>query len=585
MRYKLIALILGSCIIFVALSLAQDKPGFNLLGDKKKQDFNLIGDKEKTTVTLVSTPANAVAYALADIANVPETDRPFQRYIWIQDAHKDKIAAIKYMLNEVVSRASVIIYPKVIAKGQLIRVDLRILAPRKNDIAQLLKTWEKFNLDPYFHIIKLGKDALPADAVVIKSEKADPPGSTRFKSGKDTWYLSPAGNTYILSGGKWSKKSFKFKDQKISAPGAHTGLAQATMLRGLMQTSVPIVSHQYFIVKSTTTLGGGLYYEFIGIERNPDGKTAQEAFLEKLGASEERVAKLRSDQRAALFKSGVSGRPRRIDVFQGEGVRPDSGTGLITITHDIGEDQTDPAQDPIRNLLEFQDKARELIAERPNGLHYYALFDGDGGLQDSAPDDVVKDHTIPAPYPARLQPGISCIRCHGPPEGLQPFKNEVKLMLAGLLDVFDDLSSKNKNIPDTLERLAGLYSGDLAKPIRRGRNDYSDAVFKATGGYSVPKAAQAVSDIYGNYYYKDVDCYTALLELGYDVPKSKAVAYFNVFIPPLQPDVLGISPEDPMIGALRVGLKINRYQWEQIYADAAFRAMQARQKKIKGQKK
>jgi len=47
-------------------------------------------------------------------------------------------------------------------------------------------------------------------------------------------------------------------------------------------------------------------------------------------------------------------------------------------------------------------------------------------------------------------------------------------------------------------------------------------------------------------------------------------------LPPLQQDIVGISPEDPIIGALKAGLKVNRNQWEGVYADAAFRALQTR---------
>ena len=55
-----------------------------------------------------------------------------------------------------------------------------------------------------------------------------------------------------------------------------------------------------------------------------------------------------------------------------------------------------------------------------------------------------------------------------------------------------------------------------------------------------------------------------------------ASKYLIQLLPPLPSDQLGISPEDPIIGALKSGLKVNRYQWEQVYPDAAFRALQTR---------
>ena len=50
----------------------------------------------------------------------------------------------------------------------------------------------------------------------------------------------------------------------------------------------------------------------------------------------------------------------------------------------------------------------------------------------------------------------------------------------------------------------------------------------------------------------------------------------NKILPPLKLNANGIGPEDPIIGALKSGLKINRYQWEQVYPDVALRAFQTR---------
>jgi hypothetical protein len=329
-------------------------------------------------------------------------------------------------------------------------------------------------------------------------------------------------------------------------------------------------------VRSLSTLNGGIYYKLLGLERNPAQGTAQDAFFAKFGYDPVAVAKLRADQRVAMFKSKVTGRPRRVDFFRGQGVRPDSGTGLGTITFDIAEEDVGPDFDPIRNLLVFKDRAREVIVERANGLHAFALFNDKGELQESAPDKVVKDHTIPVPYPARLQPAISCLRCHGPFDGWQPAPNDVKLMLAGYLNVFDDLADKKGIIPDTLDRLAGLYAGDLSKALRRGRDDYSDAVYVVTGGQTVPQAAANIAAVFLDYNYTDVDAAMACRELGYSVPADKAIYYLNVILPPLAKDIVGIAPEDPILGALKVGLKVQRYQWESVYADAAFRVMQTR---------
>lgn len=582
-------------LMIIATSLRSEEPNFVLVGKavKGKSGYNASNpydlvsyakDDKKvdlSTVKLAPTPADAVAYAVADIVNVPQEDQPYQRYVWVPTGDKKLVGAVNYTLNLAWSRATSLVSPQTVAGGRLIRIDLRALAPRfdsdGNDFKEIYKLWEKLSFEPYFHIVRTTDDILPTNAKLIKSAADDLPGSVRFMIDDQTWYKSPAGRTYYLTESGWlAKKLDTDKKENVVVAGAHVGLEQHVILQGLTRSNAPVVRHDFFLFKSLQTLNGGIYYDLLGIERNPKGTTAQKAFFKKFGVDEETIEKLRSDQRVAMFKSRVTGRPRRVDFFRSVGVRPEVGTGLATITFDIAEDDLGADADPIRNLLNFKDKAREVILERANGTHAFALFNNKEELQDSAPDNVVKDHTIPAPYPARLQPAIGCIRCHGPSDGWQPVTNEVKLMLSSQLNVFDDLSVKKKSIPDTLDRLAGLYSGDLSKSLRRARDDYSDVVYRVTNGQTVPQAASTIAGVFLDYAYTDVDALIACRELGYEVPSEKAVSYLNALVPPLHKDILGIAPEDPHVAALKLGLKIHRYQWEAIYADVAFRAMQTR---------
>lgn len=580
--------------------LNAQEPSFLLTNNKQKShstynqpealvyDRGIAKNLDISDIKNIHSPADGVAYALADVASLAIGDQPFQRYVWIQNGDPKNVGAVNYTVNLSWNRASVLVNCKAVAKNQLVRIDLRSLAPRADiegkDFKELFVLWEKLAFEPYFHIVRTTEDALPTNAKLIKSLTDDPTGSIRFSIDDKMWYKSPAGRTYLLTESGWQNQKLEFsKKENVAAPGVHVGLDQHVMLQSLTQSNAPIVRFDFFIAKSLQTLNGGIYYDLLGIERNPKGQTAQDAFLKKFGADEAQVAKLRSDQRTAMFKSRVTGRPRRVEFFRSLGVRPDSGTGLVTITYDIAEEDIGPDTDPIRNLLNFKDRAREIILERANGTPAFGLFNGDGGLQDSAPDNIVKDHTIPVPYTARLQPAIGCVRCHAPFDGWQPAPNEVKIMLSGYLDVFDDLSDKKGIIPDTLDRLAGLYSGDLSKTLRRARDDYSDVVYIVTKGQTVPQAGATISGIFIDYLYTEVDALIACRELGYDVPVDKAVYFLNLIVPPLDKDILGIAPEDPIIGALKVGLKVQRYQFESVYADMAFRAMQSkiRQKQLK----
>lgn len=561
---------------FLLSSRTEKLPDFSLVGQSRT-----IWQNPTPNIDVMQygpTPIDAIAYALADISQLPASDQPFQRYIWIPDGDRKKQALISFAINLACSKASTIIRPTIVADGRLVRCDLRTLAPRIGQYDTLYALWEELAFEPYFHITKTTADALPTNSAHVRSRSDDPPGSIRFKVEDQLFYKSASNQLFELQSNEWIERVIEI--QRVAVYGSHVGLEQGVLLQSLSKSNAAVVRYDFFLAKVLSTMDGGMYYQFAGIETNPASGTAQQVFLGSMGASEELVRQLRSGQRAAMFRSKVTGKPRRIDAFYGVGVRPGSGTGLITMTHDIFDNDVNPRNDPVRNLLEFEDRAREVIAIKSNGMQIFALFTASGAIQNFVPSNIARDHTIPTPHTSRLQPAIGCIRCHGPHGGYQPFTNEVKTMLSGLLDVYGDVASE-RVIPDQLDRLAGLYAGDLSKPIRRGRDDYSDAVFLATGGMSVSEASAGLAQIYSDYVYRDVGAFDACAELGYLVPYDKAVYYLNQILPPMNADVIGIRPEDPIIGALKAGLRINRYQWEQVYADAAFRALQTRKSQSK----
>jgi hypothetical protein len=175
--------------------------------------------------------------------------------------------------------------------------------------------WEGLAInEPYFHITKTTDDALPTNAKLIRNLESDPPGSVRFTHEDQTWYRSGAGKTYCLENNEWVARKLEFaKKDKVAVAATHVGLDQHVMLQGLTQSAVPIVRYDWWEIKSLTALNGGLYYDLVGIERNPKGTTALKAFFKKFGVDEEEVEKIRADQRVAMFKSKVTGTtpPRR----------------------------------------------------------------------------------------------------------------------------------------------------------------------------------------------------------------------------------------------------------------------------------
>ena len=474
----------------------------------------------------VATTSEAVGWALSDLVQLPETERIFQRYVWIPPWGNDKwIPSINFAVNTAASHATTIQLATPIANGWLLRYDLRRLAPISKQFDSLRNTWDSLaTQDPYFHI--------------------------------------PATNTGLAAA--------------VISP--HLSQEQAVTLAGLSLSTGAIYRADFLLVKILSTLEGGKYYDFLQVSRQSrkraDGSiaTPQDDFLSSLGVFEEVSQNLNADQRSAIFRSNVTGKPRRIDVLYGVG----RGGTLATITHDIADEDVASGQHAIRNLITFQDRAREIIVERPNGTHAFALVNDKGEFQDSAPDNVVRDSTVPAPHTSRLQPAISCIRCHGPHQGYQPFGNDVQKLLQSNIDIFADLGT-GLSREQAVDRLAGLYAGQLDVPdgpIGRARRDYAFNLYKLTGGVDpfnedtdiVANISNNIAQIYAGYRYDMVTPEKACAELGLITDNGKEG--FNTLLGQLSTGII----VDPVVGSLRAGIAVNRFEFEQVFVDMALQA-------------
>ena len=505
----------------------------------------------KPAATPVSL-SEAVAHAAADILNVPQLEQPTVRYLYFPEPTRENLAAAAFALNTAVSHSSQIVRPLPVAQGRLLRIDLRTLCPRDTDFERLLKLWEidLATSDPYFR--------KPDTFVAADSGK-------NFRKVKVAPYRAVNGKTY------------DFKSVEIIAAdrfALHTGLPNMLLLHSLTGSNAPVLRGDWFTIKCLTTLDG-FYYDLRGFR----GRKLAD-ILTSIGADPQAVANLRSDQRAGLFRSSVTAKPRQIEVLPILGVRPTVGPGLLWLTHDPFDADIDPAFHAMRNLLVLKDRARELIWTNPNGTLSYLLSDAAGNIQDAAPDNVVRDHTIPAPHTNRLQAALSCIRCHGPNDGLQPFSNDVLALIQPFevggkrvrIDIYDDEASKTP-VFDTVDRLAGLYTGDLTQTLMQARTSHAKAVYEILGGPLNPKGKSVVVDVsaavrsmHDAYEFALVTPEIAVRELG------QPGKDFNVVVPLLPANNAGVHTDDPAILALRRKIPITRRDWEHAWPDAATRA-------------
>lgn len=562
-----------------------------------------------------SVPAHAVEIAWEDQQKVPHEDRPFMRYIWVSSGVREDVQATAATLGYI-SRASVPVRPvPVVPSGHVVRVDLRSLAPRAADLTEWLKLWEEFRFDPKFSLL-VTRDSLDLIAA-FAPDLMERVVKVRVQKKKRIVVKVPPfrhtdGHTY-----DWDYRDVTvavMEERKVR--DAVRGMNRTDVLRlnplsidplklaALQEelvTEAPIVHHSYLVWRALSaikdqgiyrTIYGGLYYEFAGIPKGQKkGQTDEDALFELLGIgnAKETFDRLRSDQRVAVFRSGVTGKPRRVDILRSLSGR--DSAGIVSVTHDPKDASVDVGQHPIMNLVEFKDDARELIYERANGFLGYALYDGKGARQDEAPSDVANDRTVPAPHSLRLQPAISCIRCHGGDgsDGWKPLTNDVKRLLKGRADILDDASNRQGDLADVLDRLAGWYAGSPDRLLTRARDDFAAGVLRTTGPWRASKdqtdvvklSSNRLADIYGNHVYRQVDARQALLELGFDLTRDndpakdreKAVAFLQKLLPPDEQARIGdIFPEDPRAAALLAGLALNRIEWDLVYSYVAYRA-------------
>lgn len=522
----------------------------------------------KTEIKNLPTANQAILAALADLKTLSPAVQPLVRYVWLTEGTLEDLKATSVVLNTV-SRAPTTIRPLPV-NSILARIHLDQYAPREQDLLDWLKFWEDLQFDP-------------ALSVLITRDQV--------------------GFAQKALGITLTEEQLNGVFDVIRLNGAHIDDQKFLELQLLTRSQAPVVSDSYLAHRLLTTikdkdlyavLFGGRYYEFAGIRKAKDVKGKEKAtdldlFLEDRGVgniqgglnADKLFDQLRSDQRVAMFRSGVTGKPRRVDWFHG----PDSrnGTGAISITHDFRDQDIDIKTHPIMNLINIDAKAYEVIAEAGNGMHRYALFDDKQKLLDEAAPDVAVDRTVPAPNSARLQSAISCMACHEADgsDGWKPLHNDVKAMLGrGKLDVFADLSKFAALQSDVVSRAAGLYAGDFTKHVRRARDDYAETLLKVTGPWpqsgdqtdAVKVGVGRTVEKTRNWYYTMVTPEQALKELGYQVPKDKARATLNSLLPPDPNGRVGdIYLEDPRIGALKEGVSIPRWDWALVQGFAAAR--------------
>lgn len=566
-----------------------------------------------------ASPENqALALAVADLKITPELDRFYVRYIWVtavphektvwQVVHEDRQACdltVNYWNSQ-----SFMIKPLALGQGplMLLKIDLRHFAAnhRKDQLELLLKTWEEFRFDPKFWLL-ITRDTLKFLEVSVPLVK---------KTIQEK--IKVAVKPYTWTDGKVYDWEYKTVNKVIEVPFEQSGEAvvrlppdhvdQGLMVDAQLMTGsqAPVVNHRYMITRGLSTIDygnkdnkaykviyGGLYYELSNMPRAKDAKrTDLDELFKSLGiANVDDFDDFRSDMAGILKRSEITDKRRKWRAFPTL-TSLEHGQGLFVITDDLANADIDIGDDPLFNLLKtFGKPVHEGIFTKPNGLLGYTLHDGNGKLARSVPEDVAKDKE--GFGTAELEPAIGCIRCHKKGRGWITLGNDVPKMFGKQLGIFDDTTKRNGD--DNLNRIAGLYSGNIEKTLLpKARDSHAVAIYRATGKWAggrpdqtdvVEMASSHLAKIYQQYKFEMVDAVKALSELGVEYKPGEQLKVIAALLPPIRAVrhgivVQGIIPEDPRVSALKEGESINRIDWDLLYSFAASRvAKQAQEKR------
>lgn len=503
-----------------------------------------IAQAQEPHAELQATPIWAARAALADAQSLPVDVATRTRYVWLRGGTQEELAALSFVINSTLSRVNIAIVPGSsaaavpIAGGRLVRLDLGPCATDLDDFANLVATWEL-----------LARRDTDFTARLVERKKVIVP-------------------EYRHTDGKLYKA--RWETVEIEGPAAHV-VAEITALTALTQSLVPVIDGRELQATALTTLENGLYYEFRGI-RN---ETTLKQYLASRGASEEQVAALESLEKAVILQSKVTAKDRAVAVFRGAGVRASTGGGIVALTFDPFDEDRAANDFAIRNLLNFRGRGSEVILELSNGFHEWTLWNEAGRLVRVAPPNLVSDHTVPEPFTANLQPGLSCIRCHGNEDGWRGLQNDVPAILAAGTDIFGDLSSGDERLKQ-VQLLAGLYAGDWfavgVGPLSVGRLSYNKATLGATGR-SIKDVSTLISTSYDAYAYQLLDAWGIAKELGLvglppsdDNPETRddlqaATIVLKQFIG-AQPVEGSVTREDGVIAAICAGIPVSRRSWQ-----------------------
>jgi len=578
----------------------------------------------------LTSAADAVAAALADAKAIyadDPTNTVFVRYVWVPDWFAPDWAAaeISFAFNSTLSRVPTISRPTSLpipGGGLLVRLEFEKVASKDEDLAEQIRVYELLaEHESFFHIRGDTLDAINASrvAAILAAEDAceiclsdgtwaaatflrevpaiaaTPAGpAVKGKPGRPAVAARSAaclvrfnGAEHTIPQGPASIRPAARKSKSIHAPFLEPhGI---TELAELLGTNVPIARFDEWMAYAFSSVNGGLYYQWTGIEK--DLKTTIAKFCGndaavKLMRSLDETRKGRLDaglsqSRCMTTFSRVTRRERMTQVFYGSNTPPENGPQLIAVTLDIAEGNKNPLSNPFRSARKFLTyDGGEIIFVLPNGLLAYVVTDNKDDVIASVPDAVAWDHDATdirtEVGTVRVSSGWSCANCHeSNPKNLgwQSVKNdafgETQRLLTGPVN---DATARDRE--RALQEMA-LYRANLdsdSRVLNTSRIAYQHQAELATGKNGSRDVVRGLSDAIVGYWNDHVSAVTAAADLGWHFPDELSAQKFLLEIPGTSNN-RSTYTEDVIVGRLKDREPVTNTSWLPVLPFLAERAV------------
>lgn len=497
-------------------------------------------------------PAYAATIAMQARAELAKHDphaAEFTQFIWSPTASDDEYAAVAVALNTALNQSAVEVTPRRLFGGALIAVDLTQLADDADELAFVTHEWFRHAEDePYFHV-QVIVDGKPKTHDVICPK-------------------------FLHTDGKW----YTSRTAKVVIAAPHLGV---NMPVGLVYRA------DEFVSRVLSSVGRGTYLRW---RRITPGVTKLADYLKSRNASTPQSIE------RAIVDSDVTGGPRGIRFWNTQSTVPSQGAGVFWITDDISKDNRNDAANVSRNIRKAKVDAHEGILTLENGWPEYTLWNGAEVAQKNAPEDVAKNKGR-HPWDERIHGAISCIQCHGPNEGLQPFRNIGRDMLVqqgidfkGLFGGFRPGANHEELRAILSEFRAEQFEIDAL--LQNSRDSLSNRTFAVTrllgelNRMNARPAFEAVTAVYGEYEERWVTPAIAAQELGFAVPVDDPTGARTMqFAVPRLNLPQGVYVNDPaaefwidepdLRTGARISGKMTRREWERLYPEFASRSKES----------